>query len=194
MTINSYLDKIHNWFVSNNRPVVSLLNKGLSVNDIKILTKDLPIKLTQELTTLYCWRNGTNRVEGYIPWDLEFFPSFHFISLENAMAYYNYFIKDRRWNKKWFPVFTNGAGDFIVVECQEFLTESSPIISFMFGENNDEIEYLSLFKMVQTLSECYTKNAYYSSPCGYIDTKVEQEVEIANKINPGLSRWENELL
>lgn len=191
--ILQYANEIHDWLVKNDRPVVPLLQKGLSSDEIDSITKNLPIKIPEELKKLYAWHNGTSKANGYILGDVDFFPGFHFIPLEDAIAYYQTFIKDLRWQSAWFPFFANGGGDFFVVQCQEHPTEQAPVIGFMIGTDDHEVEYHSIEKMLQTFSECYKRGVYFLNEDGYIESKPYKEVAISNVINPGLSRWMDEL-
>jgi len=189
MKIVQSAECIRDWLVNNDRPVVSLLQKGLSLSEIMIATEELDIKLPNELVELYKWRNGTSKDGGYVLGDVDFFPGFHFLPLVDSVAYYKTFIKDERWDKSWFPVFANGGGDFYVIKCSEDYREHSEIVGFMRDFDEQEVEYLTLEKMLQTLCECYKQSVFYLSNDRYIESKIEEEAEISGKINPNLDRW-----
>lgn len=188
-----YAQDIKDWLVEHNRPVVPLLQEGLSIDDIGSITEDLTIRLPTDLKELYTWHNGTDKTDGYILGDVDFFPGFHFLPLEDAIAHYWKFVKDLRWEASWFPVFGNGGGDFFVVQCQEIPMEHAPVLGFMIGTDQIEIEYQSIESMLHTLSECYKRGIYHLSPEGYIESSIHEEAIVSNIINPGLSRWIDEL-
>ncbi|MEM0939852.1 MAG: SMI1/KNR4 family protein [Bacteroidota bacterium] len=189
MKIVQFAECVYQWLNDHKRPVVPLLQKGLELSEVMNFTDELNITLTNELVELYKWRNGTDKSDGYILGDVDFFPGYHFLPLEHSVAYYKSFINDRRWSKNWFPVFANGGGDFFIINCTDKFKESSEVIGFMRDFDDHEVEYLSLERMLQTFCECYTKGAFYLNGNGDIESKVEEEAIISNKLNPGLDRW-----
>lgn len=191
--ILTYAQDIYDWLKKNERPVVPLLQEGLSMEKINDLNKSLPVKMPHELKILYTWHNGTSKSGGYILGDVDFFPGFHFLPLEDAIAHYQTFIKDIRWEQEWFPFFANGGGDFYVSQCQKHELEKAPVVGFMIGTDYSEVEYHSLEQMLQTFSECYKRNVFFVGEDGYIDSNPYKEAVISNVINPGLSRWMDEL-
>lgn len=188
-----FAQEIESWLLKHNRPVIPLLQNGLSFSQIDSIVGNLSIRIPEELKELYTWHNGTNKINGYILGDVDFFPGFHFIPLEDALAYYRSFVKDLRWDVSWFPFFANGGGDFYVAQCERYPTKQTPVIGFMLGRDDHEVEYHSIEKMLQTFNECYKRDVFYISESGYLDTKSHEEIVISNAINPGLPRWLNEL-
>jgi cell wall assembly regulator SMI1 len=67
------------------RPVMQLLQPGLSREQIEKHEAKLQFKLTPDLVNLYRVRNGTAAREGDIIDDLWFFPGFYLLSLEEAV-------------------------------------------------------------------------------------------------------------
>lgn len=193
MKVIQFAECIYQWLVDNNRPVVPLLQQGLTLSKIMSIADELDVVLTNELLELYKWRNGTEKKGGYILGDVDFFPGFHFLPLEHSVAYYKSFVRDTRWDKSWFPIFANGGGDFFVTKCYDEFRENSEIIGFMRDLDVQEVEYITLEKMLQTLCECYKRGAFYLGNEGFIESKIREEAFISNEINPNLNRWLSEI-
>jgi len=169
------------------RPVLSLLQEGVKRIDIEEVEKSIGLKFPSDFFELYYLNNGTLVKEGDILDDLHFFPGFYFMSLEDAIHDYKILIKADQWNKNWFPIFSNGGGDYFCVDCTE--GNKYPIIGFIVGYEDDEmIDYLNLYIMFKTIAECFEKGAYFIED-DYLEIDIEKEKIISRKNNPGLDRW-----
>ncbi len=188
--ITKYAKKIMDWHLKNQSSVINYLQKGLSYEEIENLIKPLRIHIPLELVDLYQWKNGTLAKQGEVLDKLHFFPGFYFLSIEEASIYCKNFKNDPRWKSYWFPVFANGGGDFFVIDCRE--ETGYPVIGFMLGYEEHDIEYLSIKKMFKTIAKCFEKGAYFYDKNRYLEINDEKEATIANKINPNLARWVNE--
>lgn len=177
----SYLEKY-------NRPVVNLLQDGLELKSIKQKVNDLNLPFPNDFYELYSIYNGTLAKEGDILDDLHFFPGFYFLSLEDAINCYNAFKDDSRWDKNWFPIFSNGGGDFFCIDCNK--NREFQIQGFLLGYTGDFTDYINLASMFKTIEECYKTGAYFIDSEGSLDNDIDKEKEIGKKYNPGLARWD----
>lgn len=192
--IKKISEKIVNWLDEDGRHFSFLLNDPLEKEEIDSLTSNLPIKLPEELKQFYQWHNGTVNEKGYTYNMISFFPGFFFISLNEAIGYYNTFIRDDRWAESWFPVFGNGGGDFFVIKCSKNVElKQAEILGFMLDFDETEVEYLTLTKMLETIYFCYLEGAYYLDENDNLKTNLKKEATIANRMNPNLDRWKNEI-
>ena len=172
------------------RPVVNLLNSPLNHNSIKSYEQEFPFKFPHCLRNLYSWKNGTEVRKGSALDDLHLFPGFYFLSMKDALAYYQNFLGDARWNSNWFPVFANGGGDFYCVHCEPTNLEKCTVLGFLLGEPETEIEFLSIHSLFETINEAFEERVYFVDNRGYLEANSIFEIEIAQKRNPGVDYWD----
>jgi len=183
--LNVILSFLQNWHF----PVCNLFNAGLSEEEIERSFKRAGLEPTKELVELYKWRNGTPVEEGTMLDDVQIIPGYHFLSLKDAISSYLAMKDDNRWNPSWFPVFANGGGDFYAVDLSQSDGESAPIVGFILGEIEQEIEYQSLTTMLLTFSECFEKGVVFKTEDGYLEMDDDQQAEIAMRNNPEVEFW-----
>lgn len=173
-----------------NRPVVKLLQPGLSVAELARLEAALPFALTEELRAVYRWRNGTLANEGDELEDLWFFPGYCFPSLQEAWESYEGKLDDRNWRTGWWPLFEDGAGDFCVVPCTKKEADRASVIGFLHGEPEMPNEYLDVTTMIETLADCYAQGVFFLGADGSFEMDDDRHELIARRHNPGLDVWE----
>jgi hypothetical protein len=173
------------------RPVPDLLLPGFSQDEIEDRAAGLPFLLPRELDCLYRWRNGTLAREGDRLSDLNFLPGFYLPSLDEAAQIYGERERAPQWRAGWFPVFADGAGDFYIIPCTQEKVEDAPIIGFLHGEPEQDIEYESLAAMIATMEACYAEGAYFVNEDGYLDIDDERHRQIAHRFNPGVAEWQD---
>jgi hypothetical protein len=185
-SITENMNKIVAQLTRLQRPVVKLLQPGLSLDEIAQYEKKLSFKLTPELILLYQLKNGTTAPENTPLEDMWFFPGFYFLSLGEAADVCLRRQRSRQWKKDGFPVFADGGGDFYVVSCDA--KSPAGVIGFMHGEPEQEVEYQSLAAMFETIAECLIEGAFFVKNDDFEidDAKHEQ---IAAKLNPNVAFW-----
>jgi hypothetical protein len=188
-TLEQALQGILNHLMRLQRPVVKLLQEGLTAEDIRIQFQDIPLHSADELIELYSWRNGTKSVAGDMLDDLHFFPGFFLMPLDRAIRTYRSFALCETWNPSWFPVFANGGGDFYAVQLSDKSAKTSEIVGFMLGEVRQEVEFESLLSMARTISACYDAGIYYVTDKGYLEADYEASMAVARQFNPTLDLY-----
>ena len=186
-------DQIIEWHVDHFRETPIKLHDGMSSYEVKTKFEQINMNPPDELVNLYSITAGTHLQKGDIIDRYHFFPGFYLIHIERAIHYYKSFHLDPRWNEGWFPIFANGGGDFFVVDCNESLNDSK-VIGFLLGESEHLIEFQSISLMLETIAECFSEGAYFLDAENYLEINDRLEAEIANRFNPGLERWESELV
>lgn len=189
--IRQELDAILRHLEKLRRPVVDELRPGLQCAALEVRTRTLQIALPEELKELYRWRDGTEIRKGSLLDDLHFFPGYYLMSLDDALTSYELFQDDPRWDHTWFPVFANGGGDFYaVVTCQqECGTRSVPVVGFLFGEPDHEIEYECLTAMISCLSVCFEKEIFFVSAEGYLEADDDRQFQVDQNFNASLDGY-----
>lgn len=177
--MNADLDSILTSLHELRRDVAAKLNPRLTGKKIEEAFQQRGIAAPEALVAIYLWHNGTKVNPGDLLDDLHFFPGFYLLSLEDSLKSYDAFKNDERWDRRWFPVFANGGGDFYAVDCQ-----SGEVVGFILGEPEQEVEYECLGAMIKTLRECFEKGIFYVSDEGYLESDDQRHLEIARKHNP----------
>jgi len=166
--ISEHLDNmllhLQNW----NFPVCKLLNDPIDKDQISKMFQKIGLSPPEELIDLYQWRNGTDVKPGTVLDNIHIIPGYYFLSLEDAITCFLSFKDDDRWKPYWFPIFSNGGGDFYALDFSKANGRHAPVVGFLLGEPNQDTEYLSLASMLQTFSECYDKGIVFLTAEGYL--------------------------
>jgi len=172
-------------------PVVSLLQPGLTAAEIARIEGTLSFQLTEELRTVYKWRNGTRAQEGDALETLWFYPGFYLASLEEASEIYLERKQAPQWRKGWFPLLEDGAGDSFVVPCKKTALDRAPAIGFIHGEPDQPVEYLDVTTMFETFADCFAQGAFFLDEDGALDFDEDAQRRIARQHNPGVTAWQD---
>ncbi len=173
------------------RPVVRLLQPGLSAAEVSQLEATLPFALTEEVRAVYRWRNGTPVKKGDVLGDLWFFPGFYLPTLEHACRVFQERKLSNQWRKSWFPLFEDGAGDFYIVPCRKKPQDMAPVIGTIHGEPDQPVEYLDVTTMIETLTDSFRQRAFFAAPDGTFEMDDDAHGRIARLHNPGVIAWES---
>ncbi len=138
-----------------------------------------------ELADLYEWRNGTRVPHGTKLEDIEFFPGFYLLSVQDAVANYDALASGPRWEDGWLPVFANGGGDFYVSDC----SMNGAIRHFRFEESEHPVEFSSLGAMVNTLVEAFDQGVIDVGTDGHLDMDFRVFYDLAETHNPDVESW-----
>jgi hypothetical protein len=188
-TVSDFLNVMFSFLQKWNMPVCNLLNIGLLEDEVNTAFKRVGLVPTKELVEIYKWRNGSPVEEGTMLDDVQIIPGYHYLSLKDAISCYLAMKNDSRWNPCWFPVFANGGGDFYAVDLSQSDGDSAPVLGFILGEIEQEIEYQSLASMLLTFSECFEKGVVFKTEDGYLEMDDDQQAEIAMRNNPEVEFW-----
>lgn len=192
--LSQALEQIWNWFEVNAPAMLTFLQPGLTRGQIDAL-QDLPFQLPEEVYQLYQWHNGSS-----VKPNVEFLPQYRFLSLEDAIAQYQFTVEIWRdvsetenhhdgwgWVKGWFPLFAED-GNFYVIEGQSQPRVTAPIIHFSeYGDNH--LIFNSLTEMMLAIAECLETGAYFFPQSDgdtyfYLDKDDTREAQIWLKHQP----------
>ncbi len=163
------------------------LQSGLSAEAVrsKLASADLPC--TPELEAIYGWRNGTASDSPASLDDIQLFPGFYLLSLEDSVTNYRTFVVDDRWTTGWLPVFANGGGDFYVVDLSP--SGVGVVRHFWIDEAEHPIEFSSLSAMMATLAQGFERGVFYVDPNGYLEMDDMVFGGLATEMNPDVAYW-----
>lgn len=188
--LKNNLIRLQSYLTDWKRPVIQYLLDGLSYDTVTSKLSSIGFTPTMEISDLYEWHNGTKIVEGAVLDDMHLFPGFYLLSLDDAITQYLALVNDQRWNADWFPIFSNGGGDFYALDYSQLNKGFTPIIGFLIGESEHPVEYQSLTTMVATLLECFEQKVFVVTDDGYLDMDDAHYKLVAKKHNPNVAIWQ----
>jgi len=154
---------------------------GLSSDEIKKLTSNLPFSLPPELERLYMWRNGTRNIWMDSAEPLFIFRDHSFLPLQQAMKERDNIVKYYS-TPEVFP-FASNQGSYLVLSTKPFPYDKRferPVINIFQGIT---LFFFSLSTMLDTVTEWTERNVHKPYGSERVDGTLEKE--IWEKHNPG---------
>ncbi len=169
------------------RILLSALRPGLDADQTRMLLRGCDLPGSEQVESLYSWRDGTE-TEG-IPTldDIHLFPGFYLLSLEDAVANYRAFVSDQRWTPGWLPIFANGGGDFYVTD----LSGEMPgvVRHFRIEESEHPVEFLTVRDMLTTIAAGFARGVFFVDDHGYLEMDDLAFGSLAAELNPRVPWW-----
>ncbi len=166
--------------------LLGALRPGLSPDEVGRLLKASGLPVGPTLEVLYAWRDGT-QTAGVALDDIQMFPGFYLLSLEDALANYRAFVTDVRWSPGWVPLFANGGGDFYLVDLG---AEPSGLVRhFRIEEVEQPVEFRSLSDMTSTLAAAFEQGVFFVDAAGYLEMDDLRFASLAAELNPAVPWW-----
>ncbi len=163
------------------------LRPGTSEESIKRLLGSVGLPSNAQVETLFGWRNGTDTRPGITLDDIQMFPGFYMLSLEEATANYTVFRDDPRWTPGWLPLFANGGGDFYAVVLEG--DRPGSIRHFWIDEAEHPVEFDSIQAMAATLAEAFERETFFLDHRGYLEMDDMTFAALAAELNPQVAWW-----
>lgn len=195
MNVTEILDQINLYLTQSNAYALDFLLPGLAKEDIDTQTGDGKVILPEDVYKLYQWRNGIANIYDHNFNHQPFFSFGIFYSLQSAIELYkSHSIVDQYWSDCYFPLFTNGGGDFILLNIDE-QSEENGMVYLYSPSINLSIEPVSIYDSIKTMLDtillCYQKQAYFFENRELaVNTKLE--FEIGQLKNPHSLFWQLE--
>lgn len=210
MSLTLALDAVLQQLIRLGRPLVSLLQPGLSRETIDDMMQPFPFKLSEDLYQLYMWRNGT-RAGTYAETSLFAHPAAHFAPLASALdaseelsEYLNTDELKQTWgplefepSPYYFDLFSDPGDSDFLVPCGTTSLKKPPILFWSPELGEPHIHYSDLESMMWTIAACYESGAYYlrnafeNEPLD-VEADYEREKQIACQFNPSVSYWQED--
>lgn len=133
-----------------------------------------------ELEALYIWKNGTS-TKGVTLDEIQIFPGFYMLSIEDATINYRSFVANHRWREGWLPIFANGGGDFYVLDLAS--VPAGQVRHFRIDECEHPVEFTSLGTMLVTLAAAFDRGIFFVDPNGYLEMNDAVFGELAADMN-----------
>lgn len=166
--------------------VVEALGPGLEGRRVRDALAAAGLEASDEMVELYCWRNGTALTQLSLLDDVQMFPGFYFLCLEDALTNLRAFRSDIRWDSSWLPVFANGGGDFYVIDCS---LPACPVRHFRLEQLEHPVEFTSLGSMIATIAEAMDSKVFFVAADGYFEMDDDEFGRLAADLNPDVRWW-----
>jgi hypothetical protein len=147
----------------------------------------IQMPVSHDVRALFRWRNGVwpagQRTE------IRLFPGFFYPPFHICEQHYRERGGVSGWRSSWFPVFTDGAGDYFVIETLSESEDEGRILRITnFGEPRPA--FWSFQAMLASILSCYEHGAYFLDEDGFLDEDHEVSIPVYRKLNLGLSPFD----
>jgi len=171
-------------------PIYEKLQDGLASDYVDRLLAETGIN-NDELKKLYAWKNGISYDSGWKIGDFDFFSFGLFLSLQDSIEHYVTSKSQKIWRSGLFPIFTNGGGDFILLDTNDKNKTKGMLLlhapSLLLSDKPESI-YDSLNTFFTTILECYNVGAYKMIE-GSIEIDDDLEHDVSKRLNPKSKYW-----
>jgi len=190
--LKELLTDFENALVKAKCPILQKLKAGYDAMFVNELLNRLHIQ-NDALATFYGWRNGImNMADGLIG-EMELFPNGIILSLEESENIYTLYTQDQVWEKIFFPIFTNGGGDYFLYD----VDDKSPTYEMIFLyapslllDEKPQTIYDSLESLIETQIQCLNNDAYNFDSKGIDNIDYDLLYDISAKCNPKSKYWD----
>jgi cell wall assembly regulator SMI1 len=162
---------------------------GLSPEYVEAAIQDLGLQMPDDLRDLYSYCDGTSTFEGDVLGEIQFFPGFYWMSLEDALISYRAVSKSEGWNRAWLPIFANGGGDFYAVVCENTSPYFGEVVGFVLGEPDQMVEFRTVTSLFETIDRSFSHGAFFVSD-GRLKADYSKMRAIARMAQPGFTEHE----
>jgi hypothetical protein len=147
------------------------------VPDYPGLAEEFPCRLSQEMETLWGWRNGekTDRFVWY----------HRFLPMEEALRQYRLLRANPlvAWHPSWIPVF-RFEGEWYATVCADSASAAAPVIHY-FIEDGAQVAYINLATWMTTMAEALDAGALTWQD-GWWREDIKRLAAIHAQENPGV--------
>ena len=189
--VSSFQQALHRFeeLLADRAPAIrAALRPGLTDQEIRRITREIPHQLPSLVMDLYRWHDGTEFVLG--PYRAELFPEGQMFPLAEAVRLRADAIEgdrksgDSLWQSSWLPVFTEGKEVFRVVTLGD---DGGQVLYFDFVDLPDTItEFEGLDQLIESLIRRWAAGAYRQSSDGSVeeDPRIVAELYRAEDRQP----------
>lgn len=167
--------------------LLNALRPGLTADRTRSLLGESGLPSSGQVEALYAWRDGTKTAGVGTLDDIQLFPGFYLLSLEDAVANYRTFVADHRWAPGWLPIFANGGGDFYVTDLSGEM--SGVMRHFRIEETEHPVEFRTISNMLTTIAAGYERRIFFIDDNGYLEMDDLAFASMAAELNPGVPWW-----
>jgi cell wall assembly regulator SMI1 len=120
--LESILKRLELFLAGIGAPVLNILRPGIDKSHVNRLINEVDLSFKEDVYELYAWRNGTKDANEKLIGEMTLFTNGILHSLDEAIDIYRYNALDNsQWDKDYFPLFSSGGGDFLLLDIGETL-------------------------------------------------------------------------
>jgi|GEM_PF-1242768 cell wall assembly regulator SMI1 len=160
VSLEPLIDQIFDQLRQHGSTVADRRRAGLAPERIETILTGLGMDAPSGLLELYCACDGTSTYESDTIGEIQFFPGFYWMSLEDAATVYRAVSKSDEWDPSWLPFFANGGGDFYALVCDEKSPYFGEVVGFVIGEVSQIVEFESIFSLFQTIARSFDDGVF----------------------------------
>lgn len=183
MNVEALVDRIFNHLRQLGSVVPNRRRAGVRADEVENVLLGLGLVGPNALLAVYAHCDGTTTYEGDILGRIQFFPGFHWMSLEDVVKAYEALSKGKEWKRAWLPIFANGGGDYYAVVCDGASPFFGEVVGFVRGEPDQIAEFRSIFDMLAVIERSFTDQAFFLSTNGLEADHVRMR-SIARQVQP----------
>ncbi|SHL42798.1 hypothetical protein [Flavobacterium chilense] len=177
-----------------NHPILQIFEESESEKDIENKLGKMKLEINKNLIDLYLWRGGVNGASVY-DGTFEYFFSFgSFIDIGSA---FSLLLLDRKTLKiydKKLPFIQSLTGDTVSIDLSSKSSTRGMLLLFspsLTLSSELMTVYDSIEKWIETIIECYKRNAYKMNSDGTLEIDYQLEKEISLDLNPLSDFWKS---
>ncbi len=175
--------------------VVDYLKRGVNETTLSELSESLQFELPNSIKNIYKWQNGTEDIENKTIGESSFFPGHVFLSLEDAKLTYLESMQFEGWDRKYFPIFASGGGDFLLVNCDRSDLDFEKLFFYCPSDTQMINGIASMYDNIDcfflTIYECIEKGCVeVNKDNGWVEIKNYKKIlKISHQNNPLSEYW-----
>lgn len=179
------LERIEAWLKLNAPEADAALSPPLGAEELRRRLEPFPYPISEEMSALYQWRNGSKNRS-----NTPFIYYHDFMSVDRAIEEYRSLNRTgfiTGWSGSWFPIF-DFQGEYYFAACSPTKRKALPI-RFYFNEDPEtKVAYVNLTTMILTAADVYESGAVERGPNGgLVERDIRRIRDIHQGRNPGIA-------
>lgn len=163
------------------RPIAARRRPGVDESTISEKLSLRGLQCPLDFVEAYRSCDGTETAEGDALDEIQFFPGYYWMSLDEALANYDALTRDGGWNASWLPVFASGGGDFYCVICDSQSRDFGGVVGFILGEDDHLVEFVDITALLRTVERSFLEGAFFVVD-GYLEANYSKMRAIAGSL------------
>jgi len=179
MQVTIILKKLERYFINQHSEAYTDLQEGMSIADINQKLKSIGLTFPPEVYELFQWKSGKNSASDAPIRKSLLFAGGIFESLDTLIEEYKIRHGRAEWEAHYFPLFTNGGGDYLLVNCKPNDPQTGYIYSHSVPIFGDKIILLhtSLQSFLEAVEACFDAGAYrFENGLLVVDDELESPI------------------
>ncbi|PSL19890.1 SMI1/KNR4 family protein [Chitinophaga ginsengisoli] len=179
LSVTGMLRKLDHYLTAQGSIAAANLQAGIPRHEVEQKIASFNITLPPEVYELFEWRNGLKESSDETIGNSLLFPWGIQEPFDRCFSVYKSSSDQKYFPKQYFPIFTSGGGDYILINCDKS-DESYGYLYWhslaLYGTERD-VRYTSLATLLQCVLECFEAGAY-----SFVDGALEINHDLADAV------------